>query len=177
MVDSIGRQALSGCDRALITIRPALMSDTEQIAQVWHDAWHDAHGEHLPDALVRVRTPANFRERTPALISHSFVATDHRGVIGFCTVREDELDLLFVSAPARGTGCASELLEAGEMGLARRGVGRAWLSCVVGNHRAARFYTRHGWELVGTMTDESDVGGATIPFQIWRYEKSLGAEP
>lgn len=49
----------------------------------------------------------------------------------------------------------------------------AWLSCVIGNNRAAHFYEKNGWTNVGTMIDQVETFGEKIPIELWRYEKRL----
>lgn len=92
---------------------------------------------------------------------------------GFCTIKDDELIHLFVAADARGHGVADQLLSDGEARLARRGTTVAWLACVIGNLRAARFYEKHGWTNKGTMVNEVDTSEGPFSLQEWRYEKSL----
>ena len=59
-----------------------------------------------------------------------------------------ELEQLFCASAAHGTGVAGALLAAAERALAARGAAVAFLFVVVGNERAARFYTKVFWSLV-----------------------------
>jgi GNAT superfamily N-acetyltransferase len=78
-----------------------------------------------------------------------------------------------VSPEAHGTGVAAALIADAEMRLAARGVETTWLTCAIGNHRAARFYEKSGWRRAGTVTDLSETSQGPYPVQVWRYEKRL----
>ena len=47
----------------MINIRAAEQTEVDQLAQVWFDAWRDAHAQIVPAELARLRTFENFRER------------------------------------------------------------------------------------------------------------------
>src|SRR5690606_3607709 len=42
---------------AVMRIRPAVATDAPRVAEVWEAAWRDGHLGHVPEALVRHRTP------------------------------------------------------------------------------------------------------------------------
>ena len=153
-------------------LRPATPEDAHAIAQVWHGAWHDAHADHVPSALIRHRAMDHFLARAPELIDHSTVAEDASGVLGFVTVTDDELEFLFVAAQARGTGAAADLLARGERQLAK-GYDSAWLEVVTGNARARRFYERHGWIDRGERDGVIDTASGRLVVAYHRYEKRL----
>jgi ribosomal protein S18 acetylase RimI-like enzyme len=84
--------------------------------------------------------------------------------LGFCMLKGDELYQIYVAAEARGSDVAAALLADGEARLAARGVPVAWLACAIGNHRAARFYEKSGWQRIGIWTDPPrDLGGNALP--------------
>ncbi len=56
-----------------------------------------------------------------------------------------ELDRLYVQEPYTGCGLGSRLLRSQEAFAAAHGAAVLWLSPWVGNHRALRFYARHGY--------------------------------
>lgn len=95
--------------------------------------------------------------------------------LGFYMNSGDELSQLFVAAEARGKGVAAALIADAERELAGRGVETAWLSCAIGNERAARFYEKSGWRRAGTYVSELPVDGGILPLEAWRYEKLLTA--
>jgi GNAT superfamily N-acetyltransferase len=93
--------------------------------------------------------------------------------VGFCTIRQDELDHLFVDPPGRGSGAAARLVADAEARLAEREVHTAWLSCAIGNHRAARLYEKCGWIRVANMINRAETPAGPYPIETWRYEKVL----
>ena len=157
----------------MINIRPAEQTEVDQLAQVWFDAWRDAHAQIVPAELARLRTLENFRERMQKELPNVRVAGSPGEPVGFCLVKDDELYQLFVAARARGTGVAAALMADGEALLAESGVETAWLACAIGNERAARFYEKCGWRRTGTMTNEAETSEGTFLLQVWRYEKTL----
>lgn len=154
-------------------VRDAKSRDIDQLARVWHDAWHDGHAGIVPDELARVRTLASFRERIQKVLRRVRVVGPPGAPVGFCIVRGDELYQLFVAAEARGTGVAAALIDDAEARLAAAGVHTAWLACAIGNVRAARFYEKRGWHRVGTMINAAETPGGTFQLEVWRYEKVL----
>lgn len=157
----------------MINIRAAEQTELDQLAQVWFDAWRDAHAQIVPAELARLRTLENFRERMQKELPKVRVAGSPGEPVGFCLVKDDELYQLFVAARARGTGVAAALMADGEALLAESGVETAWLACAIGNERAARFYEKCGWRRTGTMTNEAETSEGTFLLQVWRYEKTL----
>lgn len=156
-----------------ITVRAAEEAELDQLAQIWHDGWHDGHARIVPVDLTRLRTLESFRDRLQAAIPHVRVADLRGGPAGFCIVKADEVYQLFVSAPARGTGIAAALMTDAEARLSATGIETAWLACAIGNERAARFYEKCGWRRVGTMINECETTNGTFPLEVWRYEKIL----
>jgi ribosomal protein S18 acetylase RimI-like enzyme len=88
------------------------------------------------------------------------------------TVREDELEQLYVDPRARGSGAAARLLENGEKVIAAR-FELAWLAVAAGNARARRFYDRCGWYDVGDLAYQAQIAGGSIRVPCRRYEKHL----
>ena len=154
------------------SLRPAGDPDVAAIASIWHDAWHDAHDGHVPAGLVDDRPLQYFTDRTPDLIARITVAEDESGVVGFVTVTDDELDLLFVTVRARGAGVAAGLLTDGERQIAAR-FDTAWLEVVTGNARARAFYTRQGWRDTGSADHTVETSGGPVLVASNKYEKWL----
>jgi ribosomal protein S18 acetylase RimI-like enzyme len=155
-------------------VRPADPAELAQLAQVWHDAWRDAHAALVPPELTRLRTVHNFRERLAAAIADVRVVGPVGSPRGLCIVKGAELYQLFVKADSRGTGVAAALLADGERRLSAAGVEIAWLACAIGNDRAAAFYEKHGWLRAGTVINQAETSEGVFPVQVWRYEKQLG---
>jgi GNAT superfamily N-acetyltransferase len=156
-----------------MNVRAAEEVDVDHLVKLWHDGWQDAHATILPVELARFRTVESFRERLRDALADVRVVGPVGAPVGFHMLRGDELYQLYVSADARGTGVAAALIADAEARLAGRGADAAWLSCAIGNDRAARFYEKSGWRRVGTMIDHSVTDTGTFPIETWRYEKSL----
>jgi GNAT superfamily N-acetyltransferase len=154
-------------------LRSATPADAEAIAAVWHAAWHEAHDTYVPASLVDARPLTYFVGHVPGVIDRSTVAVDDWGIVGFVTVDDDELDLLFVDARGRGSGVAIELLTAGEQAIAAR-FDAGWLEVVTGNARARAFYAREGWRDAGTADHVIDTSSGPAVVPSHRYEKWLG---
>jgi GNAT superfamily N-acetyltransferase len=156
-----------------MNVRSADETEVDALAKLWYEAWQDAHAKIVPEELTRARTLESFRQRLKADLPNVRVVGPIGAPVGFCTVKGDELYQLFVSAAARGSGVAVALIDDAETRLARRGVDIAWLACAIGNDRAARFYEKRGWHLVGKVVNHLDTTAGTFPLEVWRYEKSL----
>lgn len=126
----------------------------------------------VPIELVAHRQPEHFRVHAAARVPRSTVAEVDGAIVGFVTVHDDELEQLFVAAPARGTGVAAALLDHGEQQIAA-GHDRAWLSVVAGNTRARRFYERQGWSDGGLFQYGAETLAGTMLIPSHRYEKQL----
>ena len=153
--------------------RNADAAEIDQIAQVWYDAWQDAHAAIVPAELTRLRTLESFRQRIADALADVRVVGAPNEPVGFCLLKGDELYQLFVAAASRGTGAAVTLIDDAEARLRTRGVQTAWLACAIGNDRAARFYEKRGWQRVGVITSTLDALGQPMNLDVWRYEKRL----
>ncbi|GAP66445.1 acetyltransferase, GNAT family [Mizugakiibacter sediminis] len=156
-------------------VRSAESADIAPLAQLWHDAWQDAHADIVPAELARHRTLENFRLRLEAGLPRVRVTGPVGAPSGFCVVKGDELDQLFVARSARGQGVAAALIADAEARIAAHGFDTGWLACAIGNARAARFYEKQGWRRVGTMVARLAIPTGVFPLEVWRYEKRLGA--
>lgn len=154
-------------------VRDAEEREIDALARIWYDAWQDAHARIVPEKLTRARTLESFRDRLQAMRADTRVAGLAGAPLGFCILREDELYQLFVAATARGTGVAAALIADAEARLAAKGVTTIWLTCAIGNDRAARFYEKCGWYRAGTIVDRLETTLGVIPLEVWRYEKAL----
>jgi ribosomal protein S18 acetylase RimI-like enzyme len=158
---------------ALEGVRAAEAAEIDHLAKLWYDGWQDAHARILPAELTRIRTQESFRDRLEAALADVRVAGPFPAPVGFCLLKGDELNQLYVSAEARGTGVAAALVADAEARLAAGGVELAWLACAVGNERAARFYEKCGWRRTGTVAYQPDAAPGAPPLEVWRYEKAL----
>lgn len=162
-------------------IRNSVPADAHILATLWHDGWQDAHAAVVPEELVRIRTRSAFLERVLEHGGAFRVIGDVGAPVAMSLVLDDELYQFYVGAPGRGTGMARVLLTDALGQIAMNGAQRGWLSCAIGNDRAARFYEKNGWERMGEM--ETVFEGADGPFTMtsWRYEVDVSllsrAEP
>jgi ribosomal protein S18 acetylase RimI-like enzyme len=154
-------------------VRDADDIEIELLARLWHDGWQDAHARILPAELARHRTLESFRKRLIDNLAHTRVSGPLGRPAGFCMLKQDELYQLYVSAEARGSGIAGTLIADAEKRLAVSGITTAWLACAIGNDRAMRFYTKHGWMCAGPMTNELETPDGVFLLKVWRFEKSL----
>jgi ribosomal protein S18 acetylase RimI-like enzyme len=154
-------------------VRAAEEVEIGHLAKIWYDGWHEAHAPIVPAELTRLRTLDSFRERLQAALPDVGVVGPQGEPVGFYMVKGNELYQLFVSPQSRGSGVAAALIADAEARLSENGVETAWLSCAIGNERAARFYEKCGWHRVGTMINHLETSKGTFPLEVWRYEKSL----
>jgi GNAT superfamily N-acetyltransferase len=154
-------------------VRGAESAEIEHLARLWYDGWRDAHVGIVPAELERFRTLESFRERIGAALADVSVIGPVGTPRGFYILKQDELDQLYVSSTSRGTGVAATLIADAEARLLDRGIRTAWLTCAIGNHRAARFYEKHGWRRTGHVISELPTPEGVFPLEVWRYEKPL----
>jgi GNAT superfamily N-acetyltransferase len=154
-------------------VRPAEQTELDELAVLWHLAWHEAHAQIVPRELARLRAVEHFRQRIEAALADTRVVGPVGAPHGLCLIRGAELYQLFVTRAARGTGVAAALIDEAEARLARQGVETAWLACAIGNLRAARFYEKRGWHQTGTMVNAAETTSEDFQLEVWRYEKSL----
>ena len=156
-----------------ITVRDAHESELEELATLWYEAWRFGHEAVVPAELARRRTRERFRDRLQAALAEVRVAGPTGAPDGFSMLKGGELYQLFVGAQARGSGVAAALIADAEARLLDRGVETAWLTCAIGNERAARFYEKSGWHRAGTVSEELDTPEGPMRLEVWRYEKQL----
>jgi GNAT superfamily N-acetyltransferase len=159
-----------------VDVRAAEEADLGPLAMLWHAGWQDAHAGLVPAELARLRTLDSFRDRLRAALSSVRVVGAAGAQVGFSMVKGDELYQIYVAGKARGAGVAAGLLADAEARLADSGVETAWLACVIGNARAARFYEKSGWRRVSTTTIDVETSVGPYPLEVWRYEKALHRE-
>jgi GNAT superfamily N-acetyltransferase len=101
--------------------------------------------------------------------------TRHVGApIGMCAIKTGELHQIFVAPSGRGTGVAAALLADAEQRLLAQGDRFVSLHCLIENHAAIRFYSRHGWIEHGIKIAQLDTldGPFNLPILLLRKELS-----
>lgn len=153
-------------------LRPATAADAGDVAEVWHEGWHDGHAGHVPEGLTAARTLPAFRARVDAAVDVTTVAEVDGRVAGFVMVVDDEVEQVFVARAHRGSGLAGTLLDEAERQVAAS-YDAAWLAVVAGNARARRFYERRGWADEGDLPYEVTAAGETFVSPCRRYTKRV----
>jgi ribosomal protein S18 acetylase RimI-like enzyme len=154
-------------------IRDLAEVEIKAIAKLWHDSWHDAHASIVPEQLTRLRSLESFIERTKRYRASTRAAFIGNLPAGLCITKNDELYQIYVMRAARGTGLAQSLMDDAEDGFRLRGVRRVWLVCAIGNDRAAHFYRKSGWTMVGSKIENFDTDRGLFQMEASRFEKSL----
>ena len=145
----------------------------EDVAQLWHEGWIDGHAAIVPSALSALRTLPSFQTRTAKQLENTRVAYDQDQLLGFVMIQADEIYQMYVGPAARGKGVAQALMQDGEARIKAAGHNLAWLSCAVGNDRAARFYEKSGWVNKRIETVALETLDAPFHLDVWRFEKVL----
>jgi GNAT superfamily N-acetyltransferase len=154
-------------------VRPAGPADLEPLAALWFQGWQDAHAAIAAPEVKADRTLASFRRRLTEATGELRTAGPPGAPVALAYLRGDEVYQFYVAAAARGTGLATTMLKDAETRIAGAGYATAWLDCVIGNDRAARFYEKSGWRRTGIVTTELDLSGRPFLLDIWRYETSV----
>ncbi len=155
----------------MLDVRQAELSEVEALARLWYDGWQDAHAAILPAAVARTRTLQSFADRLRVALDDTRSAGPVGAPVGFYILKGDELYQFFVAAAARGRGVAQALMADADAQARRAGIGKLWLTCAIGNDRAARFYEKCGWYRAGLMISRLDTLDGPFDLEVWRYEK------
>lgn len=150
---------------AKVVVRPALPRDALAVARVHVHAWAVAYRGLLPDEYLdglKAEDRAAHYDFTHAdpRGPHTFVAEMSGKILGFASTMpardadlpaHGELCALYVSPPLWGKGIGVVLIEAAREHLVAAGFRAAALWVLKNNVRAARFYSRDGWQPDGAM--------------------------
>jgi GNAT superfamily N-acetyltransferase len=153
--------------------RPARAEDIAPLAEIWRDGWREAHEVLAPPGLTERRMAEDFTVRLRAFGDDLITAGPVGAPLGLVSVKGDELNQMFTSPAARGTGIAKALLSAGEERIAESGHQQAWLDVMIGNDRAAAFYRKCGWRLRGEQVLHLDTRPEPFEINLWVFEKDL----
>jgi len=154
-------------------IRRADPSEAPALARLWFNAWREAHEAHVPADLTRIRTLASFEERLRRFGDALRVVGPAGAPLGLCVVKGDELNQLFTSPEARGSGAAQALIVDAEARVAAAGHRAIWLDVVIENARAIRFYEKMGWRRKGEEVMPLDTLDQPFDLKILIMQKDL----
>lgn len=147
--------------------RAATPDDAERLVALFHDCFRDTFGQlYDPRDLALFldeHTPEHWRNQLESDDFAVRLAEDNGELAGFAKVgplklpvekpgKALELRQLYVLGPWQGAGAARELMDWVMAEARRRGAEALYLSVFTENHRARRFYARHGFEDVGPVT-------------------------
>jgi GNAT superfamily N-acetyltransferase len=155
-------------------IRPAEVSDAEQIGLTHVRSWQSAYRGRVPqdylDGLDPAERAGRWRrglENIDRSLAGILVAASGVGIVGFAGYgpsrdadaapgRTGELATIYLLPEAWGTGTGRRLMAAVVDGLTALGYEDATLWVLDSNDRARRFYAKAGWTEDGaTQTDDS----------------------
>jgi GNAT superfamily N-acetyltransferase len=153
--------------------RPAVMDDAPGIVALYHSVWHESHAPFMPRQEIARRTVEFFEDRMTRLLPTTVVEERHGSIAGFAAWSGELLGQIYVAAPDRGSSVATDLMAASENGMVRDGIAVAELHCVVGNHRARRFYERMGWRHAGEGAEKVAGPRGEVEVSFWRMRKPL----
>jgi GNAT superfamily N-acetyltransferase len=148
-------------------------ADVEPLTDLWAQGWRDGHVGIVPEALTRLRNRDSFRDRLRAAPQLLHLIGPVGAPTGFLRLKGAELDQFYVHPATRGTGLAQRLMTVAEARMKSDGHRDVWLACSVGNTRAARFYTKCGWQNAGVIPMAVETAEGPFTLDVWRMEKTL----
>ena len=122
-------------------VRPAGADDVLVLAAIAERSYRAAFAEILEADILASRDGSFFAERFASSWEHMLVACSGDMLVGFLLMTDQHIDMLFMDPAASGRGGGALLLREAE----RRGAKS--LECFRDNHKARRFYERHGWQV------------------------------
>lgn len=147
-----------------VRYRAAVPDDAERLAALFHDCFRDTFG-HLYDPrdlalFLGGHTAGHWRDQLECNEFAVRLVEEGDKLVGFIKLgpvklpvepagKAVELRQFYVLGPWQGSGIARELLDWATAETRRRGADQLYLSVFTENHRARRFYARHGFEDVG----------------------------
>ncbi|WP_373235453.1 GNAT family N-acetyltransferase [Cohaesibacter celericrescens] len=158
-------------------IRTAIRSDFPAIAQLQANSWRHAYRNHLPASYLAERVDADvsdiwsrykIKPQDVVLVARE---TGTQSLLGFVSVwcRPNAfIDNLHCDPAKTSNGIGTALMQMVFNRLRDQGHHRAWLSVLVGNTGALRFYTRLGAR-PGKVRRE-DLCGFPVEAQIMQWE-------
>jgi len=153
--------------------RRAVATDVPLVAALYHSVWHETQAPFMPAEEVARRNITFFQDRMIRLLQSTLVVDRSGSIAGFSSWRGTLLGQIFVAAPYRGSALATDLMVATEKAMSSEDIAVAELHCVVGNHRARRFYERLGWRHEGEIAETGAGPDGEVKVSFWCMRKSL----
>ena len=132
------------------SVRRAGEPDLPAVARLVHAAWHAAYGRRLPAPLVARKTLGRITDELAPRIARGRVALLGSRLVGYCDLRANCVDQLWVDPAFRRRGVGTRLLDDALCILRRRGFFGAQIGCEDFNEEALRFLERRGWHRLGS---------------------------
>lgn len=152
-------------------VRPAVENDADQLAEVAARTFPLAcppsvSAGDIAACITAMLSPQRFRAYLADPDRRVLAATESGRVIGYAMMvrgadpdvasyvepKAVELSKMYVLPDHHGGGVATALMEAGLAWAAEAGAPAVWLGVNQNNHRAKKFYRKHGFDVVGTRT-------------------------
>lgn len=148
------------------TIRRASVADAAAISDLFHRSFTATFGHLYPPedlaGFLAGCPPERFVEEAVSPEYAVFAGLSPDGqLLGYCTLGPQDLGPVtqgrwwvlrqfYLDEAAKGSGLAQALMQSATAEASARGFENLYLTVWVENHRARRFYERHGFEEVGS---------------------------
>ncbi len=167
-----------------VALRRATLADLDRLAAIHRASARAAYMHIFPPAAEfpreaaraeialhlgnpAMRTSVALRKRRPVGLIVAGPASETVDAMSHDAV--GQIHLLHVHPEAQGIGVGTLLLEDALAEMRAAGRSQAILWVLVANHRARRFYERHGWRSDGARRTERHA----IPVEVVRYRRTL----
>lgn len=154
-------------------IRVARADELGEIAQFYHDIWHETQAPFQPEDVARFRDVQFMRDRIDLFFPNIIIATDKGVIRGIVVAQNARISQLFVGPQTRGKGVGEKLLSLGEAKLLAEGASKISLTCLTENVGAKRFYERHNWKAARRIDKPVQTHNGNVLVSVFEMVKSL----
>jgi len=148
-----------------LIVRPARSDDIPILAGIAQSSYRAAFAGILEEEVLEEHDSAFFMARFTHAWERMLVACSGGELIGFLLMTNSHIDMLFMDPAKSRRGGGARLLEEAEAQGARS------LECFRDNHRARRFYERHGWRI--SRQYDREFAGRSRSFVLYDKDKAL----
>jgi GNAT superfamily N-acetyltransferase len=142
MLNQRAKNAMQQVQGNSVELRHLDDSSRLEVAQFFHDVWHETQAPIQPPEKAKYRDVAFFLARVNGR-ANTIAAYNGEQLAGFVSWTDNRLDSLFVHRKYRGHGVGLKLMHHAETAMFEAGHSELVLDCVYGNDAAKRFYERH----------------------------------